>query len=110
MRDILTRRLEKKLSEKEQEIQDLQASLREEIEKELSYYCEQIASLRSQMAEMNVAMEELTRELLDQKKQNEEMKSVLESLMTPAKPHKKLPDKMDVISREDDAIVMVRRR
>jgi septal ring factor EnvC (AmiA/AmiB activator) len=110
MRDILTRRLEKKLSEKEQEIQELQASLREEIEKELSYYCEQITSLKSQMAEMNEAIEELTRELLDQKKQNEEMKSILGSLMTPAEPHKKHPGKMEVVSREDDAIVMIRRR
>ncbi len=106
----MTRRLEKKLNEKEQEIQDLQASLREEIEKELSYYCEQITSLKDQMAEMNEAIEGLTRELLDQKKQNEEMKSVLKSLMTPAEPHKKPFGKMDVVSREDDAIVMIRRR
>lgn len=106
----MTRRLEKKLSEKEQEIQDLQASLREEIEKELSYYYEQITSLKGQMAEMNEAIEGLTRELLDQKKQNEEMKSVLKPLMTPAEPHKKPFGKMDVVSREDDAIVMIRRR
>lgn len=106
----MTRRLEKKLSEKEQEIQDLQASLREEIEKELSYYYEQITSLKGQMAEMNEAIEGLTRELLDQKKQNEEMKSVLKSLMTPAEPHKKPFGKMDVVNREDDAIVMIRRR
>ncbi len=106
----MTRRLEKKLSEKEQAIQDLQASLREEIEKELSYYCEQITSLKDQMAEMNEAIERLTRELLDQRKQNEEMKSVLKSLMMPVEPHKKPFGKMDVVSREDDAIVMIRRR
>jgi len=110
MRDILTRRLEKKLNEKEQEIQDLQASLREEIEKELSYYYEQITSLKGQMAEMNEAIEGLTRELLDQRKQNEEMKGVLKSLMTPAEPQKKPFGKMDVVRREDDAIVMIRRR
>lgn len=106
----MTRRLEKKLNEKEQEIQDLQASLREEIEKDLQYYYEQITSLKNQMAEMNETVEGLTKELLDQRKQNEEMKSVLKSLMAPAEPHKKPFGKMEVERKEDDAIVMIRRR
>ncbi len=106
----MTRRLEKKLNEKEQEIQDLQASFREEIEKELQYYYEQITSLKSQMAEMNETIEGLTRELLDQRKQNDEMKGILKFLMTPEKPQERPFGKMDVERKEDDAIVMIRRR
>lgn len=106
----MTRRLEKKLNEKEQEIQDLHASLREEIEKDLQYYYEQITSLKSQMAEMNETIEGLTKELLDQKKQNDEMKGILKSLMVPAEPQKKPFGKMEVVRRKDDAIVMIRRR
>ncbi len=106
----MTRRLEKKLNEKEQEIQDLQASFREEIEKELQYYYEQITSLKSHMAEMNETIEGLTRELLDQRKQNDEMKGILKSLVMPAKPQERPFGKMDVVRREDDAIVMIRRR
>ncbi len=106
----MTRRLEKKLNEKEQEIQDIQASFREEIEKELQYYYEQITSLKSQMVEMNETIEGLTKELLDQRKQNDEMKGILKSLMTPAKLQERPFGKMDVERREDDAIVMIRRR
>jgi len=108
MKEILTRRLEKKLVEKEQEIADMHASLREEMEKEFAYYDEQLSSLRSQLAGMAAMMDDLVNEL-------ELVKSELQQKQSSERSAGQAGDQAhfgstEVVCKEDDAIVMIRRR
>jgi predicted RNase H-like nuclease (RuvC/YqgF family) len=110
MKEILTKRLEKKLVEKEQEIAEMQASFREEMQKELDYHYELLTSMSQQMAEMKRAIEDLSHELALQNMELEELKIKPLPRKTGQATNQSGSVSMKVVSKEDDAIVMIRRR
>lgn len=114
MKDILTKRLERKLVEKEQEIAEMQASFREEMQRELNYHYDLLTSFSKQMAEMKSELVDLGREIALQKAELERLK-IKPSAETPGLAADKsapasVSGSMKVVSKEDDAIVMIRRR
>jgi chromosome segregation ATPase len=113
-REELRRILERRLEDNKVEFRDMHSDHREEIQRELQYYDEQISAIKSQLSDLSSTIDGLTREIVDQKQLlsdlSDIMKGSAENKRRVKEKNRGNQEETEIIREEDDAIVIVKRR
>lgn len=113
-REELRRILERRLEENKVEFQEMHSDHREEIQRELQYYDEQISAIKSQLSDLSSTIDGLTHEIVDQKQLLSDLSDVLKGSAKNRRQvmgkNSGIQEETEIIHEEDDAIVIVKRR